>query len=211
MIHPHTQLRWVDDDIGYGVFATAPMPMGTITWAQDPLDVLIDTRKLEPVDPELEGLLEKYTYVIGSGERLLCWDFTRYMNHSCAANTMSPGWPLEIAIRDIAAGEQLTSDYGSLNLERSFDCLCRAAPCRGVVHPDDFEALAEEWDELVARAFPFVPRVQQPLWSWLRDEQAILEAAADPVKIPSILCHRWVEAQSGRKLAAASGMRSYGH
>ena len=38
MIHPDTELRYVNDAIGYGVFATRHIPCGTITWVRDHLD-----------------------------------------------------------------------------------------------------------------------------------------------------------------------------
>jgi hypothetical protein len=37
MIHPWTELRFINDSIGYGVFATQFIPKGTIVWALDDL------------------------------------------------------------------------------------------------------------------------------------------------------------------------------
>ncbi len=188
VLHPHTELRHIDDEVGYGVFATHHIPAGTLTWVEDPLD-----RRLEPDDyADLDGtayeLLEKYTYVDQLGRRVLCWDFTRFMNHSCEANSMGPGlWPLEIAVRDVAPGEELTSDYGALNLERPFDCLCGKAGCRGRVRPDDFDRYARIWDSGIRSAFTrLCPIDSQPLWRWLRDVGMVQRAAEDPSCIPSI-------------------------
>ena len=33
MIHPSTELRFINDEIGYGVVATRFIPKGTIVWA----------------------------------------------------------------------------------------------------------------------------------------------------------------------------------
>lgn len=46
----------------------------------------------------------------------MCWDWGRYMNHSCAPNTLGLGPYADVAVRDIHPGEQLTCEYGMLNL-----------------------------------------------------------------------------------------------
>ncbi len=38
MMHPHSELRFINESIGYGVFATKFIPKGTITWILDELD-----------------------------------------------------------------------------------------------------------------------------------------------------------------------------
>ena len=38
MIHPNTELRFINKEVGYGVVATKPIPAGTITWVLDKLD-----------------------------------------------------------------------------------------------------------------------------------------------------------------------------
>jgi hypothetical protein len=38
MLHPDTQLRYLNAEVGYGVFATAAIPRGTIVWVRDCLD-----------------------------------------------------------------------------------------------------------------------------------------------------------------------------
>jgi len=35
MIHPDTEVRFINDEIGYGVVAKKLIPKGTITWVQD--------------------------------------------------------------------------------------------------------------------------------------------------------------------------------
>ena len=55
-------------------------------------------------------------------------------NLSCDANTRRDGLDV-VATRAIAAGEALTIDYGLLTAldAEPFDCMCRAATCRGRV------------------------------------------------------------------------------
>ena len=38
MLHPHTELRFVNADIGHGIFATRFIPKGTAIWVQDNFD-----------------------------------------------------------------------------------------------------------------------------------------------------------------------------
>lgn len=196
MLHPDTELRLRDKQIGYGVFATAPIPKGTITWALDPLDQILTAERVEQFDDEFAELVVKYSYVNGRGERVLCWDFARFMNHSCDANTFSPGLQFEIAVRDIECDEELTSDYGSLNIEREFRCICRSRRCRGVVRDEDFERLARRWDLQLSSAAACMRDVRQPLFKWLHAEPGIAALFAHPDRLPSILAHRWRAAAS---------------
>ena len=189
MIHPDSELRFVSPAIGYGLFATRPIPRGSITWVGDPLDQIISAEKLKTLPESLAGLAHRYSYVNGRGERILCWDHGRFVNHSCAATCLSPGFDFEIAVRDIAAGEEITDDYGTLNLDEPFRCLCGAPWCRGQVLPDDPVRHAVEWDLRLAGAFPEIARVAQPLWDLVAEKEAVQEVLAGKLKLPSVLTH----------------------
>jgi hypothetical protein len=69
--------------------------------------------------------------------------------------------------------------------------MCASKQCRGIIQPEDFEALMDEWDERVRDAFGQIADVQQPLWKWIRDHRTIAECIANPDRIPSISWHRW--------------------
>ena len=97
----------------------------------DPLDQIISAERLAGMPEILRNLTFKYSYLNGRSERILCWDHGRFVNHSCAATCLSPGFDFEIALRDIARGEEITDDYGTLNVEEGFACLCGAPNCRG--------------------------------------------------------------------------------
>lgn len=189
MLHPHTELRHINDEIGYGVFATRPIPMGTITWVLDPLDRVLDLDN-DPQFRNYPATLERYTFVNSDGHYVLCWDLARFVNHNCEANCLSPGFDFEIAIRDIAAGEQMTNDYGSLNLEKPMQCRCDSQKCRGITRPEDFEQLAPDWDRLLKRAFPHINGVDQPLWTWVKERDEVERCLQDAGLMPSILRHR---------------------
>ena len=191
MLHPDTEIRRVSRTVGYGVFATAAIPKGTITWALDPLDQILTPQRVATLGPKFTKLIEKYAYINRNGNHVLCWDLARFMNHSCDANTMGPGFEFEIATRDIEKGEELTSDYRSFNLERSFNCACGCKSCRRLVDPEDFAGLVPDWDAQVRDAFPEIARVKQPLWRLVREKGAVRMALGDPGRIPSVGAHHW--------------------
>jgi hypothetical protein len=193
MIHPDTELRPTDDDeIGLGVFATRPIPRGAVIWALDELDQHFPPERVKQLGARYARLLERFAYLSAGGEWILCWDLARWVNHSCEPNTLSCGWEFDIAVRDIGEGEEITNDYGALNLERSFSCRCARPACRRVVRPTDFEKLADGWDGAFREAFAEVARVPQPLWKWVAPRRAVQNALRDPSRVPSVRRHRWL-------------------
>jgi uncharacterized protein len=185
MLHPHTELRHVNDTIGYGVFATRLIPKGTITWVRDDLDQTFQPQEISGFTKEYQDILEKYTFVDRSGSAVLCWDLARYINHSCDANCLGAGYEFEVAIRDIHAGEELTDDYGTLNLRELFTCLCGHHRCRSVIRPDDLTRLWEHWDAKLRSSFPLIKTHPQPLLTFLRNRDEVEEALLHPAKMRS--------------------------
>lgn len=188
MLHPHTELRYLGPEIGSGVFATARLPKGTITWVQDPLDQVIDLAA-EPRYRDYPPVLERYSFRNSHGHYVLCWDYARFVNHHCEANCLSPGLDFEIAIRDIEAGEELTNDYGSLNLEFIMECQCGSPRCRQKTAPEDFSSLADQWDRSLSNAFGSIERVAQPLWPYLENPELVKECLEGKRPVPSIRNH----------------------
>ena len=187
MMHPATELRLVDPRIGQGVFATERIPKGTVVWVRDDFDIVFTPERAAAFEEPYRSILDKYSYLDGRNEVLLCWDHGRYVNHSCAANCLSAGWAdFEVAVRDILPGEQVTDDYGTLNVEGGFDCLCGAARCRKRVLEDDLLRLSEEWDRIVLPAIRLMGEVPQPLWNVLRPRADVERALRGEIAIPSI-------------------------
>lgn len=185
MLHPSTELRFINSLIGYGVFALRPIPKGTITWARDELDQTFSPARLARFSAFHRALLDRYSFVDKHGDYVLCWDHARYINHSCEAACLSPGYGFEIAVRDIAAGEELTDDYGSLNLDGPFTCHCGLPTCRKEILPDDLLKHGDRWDASIAAAFPLLPRVEQPLWDLVPEKDEIAQVLAGKTPIAS--------------------------
>lgn len=169
MIHPHTELRYINDAIGVGVFTTRPIPRGTVVWVRDPLDRELRPHELDRLPPALLERASKYCYRNSHGHHFLCWDHTRYVNHSFTPNCITTPYQLEVAVRDIAENEQLTNDYGTLNITEPFEAFDEGHH-RIVVYPDDLEKYHAEWDARLAEAFPHVGRVDQPLRFLIDDD-----------------------------------------
>jgi SET domain-containing protein len=167
MIHPDTELRFINDVIGYGVVATKFIPKGTITWALDKLDRIFTPGEVKNMDPIYQQVLEKYTYRNQEGNHILCWDNARFVNHSFNSNCLTTAYEFEIAVRDIYPGEELTDDYGYLNIEEPFEVLPEKGTNRTVVYPDDLLRCYQDWDEKLVGAFPDLLKVAQPLFGIL--------------------------------------------
>ena len=189
MVHPDTELRFVSPEIGWGVFATRRIPRGTIIWALDALDQRFTPVEIAALPPYARAQIDKYSYVDSRGDHILCWDHARFFNHSCAANCLSVGYDFELAVRDIAAGEELTDDYGTLNPAEPFPCRCGKAACRGHVQPDDHARIGDKWNKLARDAFFLIRSVPQPLWDVVSERPVVEAALNDPNRLRSIHHH----------------------
>ena len=170
MIHPHTELRFISDKIGHGVVATKFIPKGTITWALDKLDRIFTPKQVSEMGPMYRDTMEKYSYRNPDGNHVFCWDNARFVNHSSNSNCITTAYDFEIAVRDIQPGEELTDDYGYLNLDEPFEVLPEPGSDRNVIYPDDLLRFYPIWDEKLLSAFPELLRVEQPLFEILSKE-----------------------------------------
>lgn len=162
MMHPDTKIEFISDEIGYGVVAEKFIPKGTITWVQDELDQIFSPQQFEDLNTISKEMMDKYSFRNSKGNFILCWDLSKYVNHSFNANCLSTAYDFEIAVRDIFPGEQLTDDYGYLNVTEPFRAKDEGTE-RKVVYPDDLLKYHPEWDEKIEEAFTFLKSVQQPL------------------------------------------------
>lgn len=169
MIHPNTEIRFISDKIGHGVVATAFIPAGTITWVLDDLDQEFTPEQFQQMDPLYQNILDTYCYRNKAGNMVLCWDHGRYVNHSFKANCLSTAYDFEVAVRDIYPGEQLTDDYGYLNVSEPFTGIDEGTE-RKTVYPDDLLKYHDDWDGKVEQVFDKIPGLPQPLRSLISDE-----------------------------------------
>ena len=187
MIHPHTELRFINATIGHGVVATKLIPAGTITWVLDKLDREFTPEEVSKMENIYRDILDTYTYRNNKGNFVLCWDHGRYVNHSFNSNCLTTAYDFEIAIRDIHPGEQLTDDYGYLNISQPFEAEDEGSD-RKVVYPDDLLKYYKIWDKELLTVFSKIPNLDQPLKSLLSEKlwQKVQHIAAGKRRMDSI-------------------------
>lgn len=203
MIHPNVVLGAAEPVIGMGVFATTQIPRGTIVYIKDPLELEIGPDDPVLQNPHIRDSIEKYSYLDSKGNYIISWDIGKFVNHSCNSNTMSTGYGFEIAIRDIECGEQITDEYGLLNISRSFQCACGANNCRGVVTENDLDRFSSRWDGLVLAALHEVNKVEQPLLVLLDPEtkKGLEQFLVTGMKYQSVSCLKYDPCQKLRPRA----------
>lgn len=163
MIHPHTEVRFINEKIGYGVVATQFIPRGTITWALDKFDRIFTPQQVLQMEAVYQEVIYKYTYRNAAGNHILCWDNARFVNHSSNSNCVTTAYEFELAIRDIYPGEELTDDYGYLNIEAPFEVVPEEGIDRTTVYPDDLIRFHNDWDAKLLNSIVQVNDVNQPL------------------------------------------------
>ncbi len=188
MIHPKTELKLISKEIGYGVVAREFIPAGTITWALDELDREFTPAQFEKMNPLYQNILDTYCYRNNKGNLVLCWDYGRYVNHSFKSNCLSTAYDFEIAIRDIYPGEELTDDYGYLNVSEPFRGVEEGTE-RKTVYPDDLLNFHEMWDKQLLKNFSAIIKVEQPLKQLIsaKTREEITQIAEGKKEMDSIL------------------------
>ena len=198
MIHPKTELKFISNEIGYGVVATEFIPAGTITWALDKLDREFSPLDFQALDSIYQSILDYYSFRNCHGNFVLCWDNGRYVNHSFNSNCLTTAYDFEIAIRDIHPGEQLTDDYGYLDIPEPFRGIDEGTK-RKVVYPDDLVKYYKVWDKKLLKVFDTVPKHEQPLRQLIPDEmwEEIVSVSKGQKQMESIL-KNYYPAQNGK-------------
>ncbi|MBA2125390.1 SET domain-containing protein-lysine N-methyltransferase [Hyphomicrobium methylovorum] len=82
-----------------------------------------------------------------------------YVNHSCSPNAGLSGQIALVAMRDIAAGEEITYDYAMSDGSPydEFACSCGSPHCRGHVSGDDWRRF-ELWQRYAGYFSPYLQR-----------------------------------------------------
>jgi hypothetical protein len=185
MIHPDTELRFISAEIGYGVFATRPIPCGTLIWTQCHFDRVITRDEAAALPAQYQEVLGKYAYIDLAANYVLCWDAGRYVNHSCDPAMLGVDSGFEIAVRDLAPGDELTCEYGSLNLTSTLHCRCKSRLCRGTISAADTRDHWPAWDARVATALRDAGNVPQPLLAFALQPELFTSCASGLRQPPS--------------------------
>lgn len=105
---------------GVGVFAAAPIAKGARIWLLDEsFDRVLGGPEIDRLGEPQRAFVERYGYphTAKPGLTILELDNGRFMNHSVTPNTDFRDPEFGFAIRDIAAGEEITCDYAQFCAE----------------------------------------------------------------------------------------------
>jgi SET domain-containing protein len=109
---------------GFGLFARQHIHAGTVVWNFDPrVDLLVETTHVEKLSPAFKEYFEKYSYLDSRVRKyVICGDDSRFVNHSYTPNlvgiyTVGREYGIDIAVREIKRGEELTSDYSTFDAD----------------------------------------------------------------------------------------------
>lgn len=140
------RLTWAHPDLvvkesaiaGQGLYATKPIAQGTVVGQLSGRRVSTEELRDLMGDPPVD------TITIGDDEHLVLSNDPRpviaYGNHSCDPNLWWIDAVTLAARRNIAAGDEVTSDYGtSTGVDFEIRCDCGSPLCRGVVTGDDWK------------------------------------------------------------------------
>ncbi len=103
---------------GVGVFAAEAIKRGRLIWHLEPsFDRLIHRSFLESAPSHLREFFTRYAYPLHSDPDMLVFevDNGRFMNHQDLPNTEYKEIVRGYALRDIAAGEELTCNYAEFD------------------------------------------------------------------------------------------------
>lgn len=162
MMHPHTRVQPISTQIGVGVVTTRPIPAATCVYQTDALDLRLAPDDPRLADPVLAQHIETYSYLDPDATRVVCWDIGKYVNHACTPNTLTTGYGFQIALRDLAEGEEITDDYG-IYTDAFGPLICNEPTCRGHIYSSDFRKLVPGWDAQIKPALKTFFDVDQPL------------------------------------------------
>jgi hypothetical protein len=169
MIHPKTELKFISDEVGYGVVATEFIPAGTITWVLDKFDREFTPIEVQKMAPFYKNIIDVYSFRNNKGNFILCWDIGRFVNHSFNSNCLTTAYDFEIAVRDIHPGEQVTDDYGYLNISEPFKGIDEGTE-RKIVYPNDLVTYHKEWDARISNVFGNIINLEQPIGVLIEDK-----------------------------------------
>lgn len=100
---------------GTGVFASQPVAAGTVIWRYAPvIDLFFSFEAFMALPSARRNAMGKHAYparVHGAAGVMYSRDNDRFTNHSFTPNTGEASDGTVVALRDIAAGEEITANY----------------------------------------------------------------------------------------------------
>ncbi len=151
----------------YGLFATRALAPGEVAVRYEATPhVLVSRAHAEAAwDARHLDWFRRYAWPL-TDDVYVVWsedpEAWRPINHACDPSAWLEGLDL-VARRAIAAGEEITADYGTFmgDLMPDFDCACGAATCRGTIRGSD-------------HLEPFLERYGSHVSGWVRERRQLV-------------------------------------
>lgn len=166
---------------GKGYFADQFIPLGTIVYCYSSKDTKVSKKQFDLLPKDKRDHLVEFAVEDEFGN----WVETEtgpFTNHSCTPNIMPiyiQGHYLDIAIKDISIGEEITLDYGFFYSSEKWEmaCNCRTKDCRKVVgFGINIGCKAEEkYYKKVSYAVTKIADVNQPIFD-MKDKDIVVVA-----------------------------------
>jgi len=122
---------------------TEPIRAGDLVWELD--EPMYSWSEVQSWSKERREAYDWYGFQCGEDLYSLPEGLSREMNHSCDPNTWWDGSTRLVARHDIEAGEEITYDYTTceVDIEEEMECHCGSKLCRGTITNRDY--LDPEW------------------------------------------------------------------
>ena len=137
MLHPDIVIKHGSIS-GKGLFAKKKIPKGTIVYKIKNDIRIYSKSQYKKFSKRYRKFLEKFSNEENSGTIVRHIDGAQYGNHSCQPNCceLSSGHAyMDIALRDIEKGEELTWEYATLipSRKKPMKCKCGSKNCRKTI------------------------------------------------------------------------------
>lgn len=180
---PKLTVREIPEKGGYGVFAQEPLTAGEIAmvWGGR----VVSLAELENVPEESRRQIvqiEEDLFSMSVGEP----EPSDFINHSCNANVGVNGNIILVAMRDIAAGEEVCFDYAMTDGSPydEFECTCGAPDCRGWITGNDWKN-PELWQRYAGFFSQYLRRRIERLQKGLSDAATLGVQVPEAVFMPA--------------------------
>ena len=145
MLHSAIVVRRKGAIHGNGLFTAQLIRKGALIWELD--EPTFTWKEIKAWPEEQLWAFDWYGFQCGVDRYSLPEGISREMNHCCDPNTWWAGSNSLVARRDIHAGEEVTYDYSTCEIDLFFEmeCHCGTPRCRGKISNRDY--LDSSWQE----------------------------------------------------------------
>jgi hypothetical protein len=153
---------------GNGVIALRDIPVGTVIWGPcEQCRTWTEDEQAE-IPPAVVNWLDEFGYRLADRSLILPCRGACLMNHSCEANVLDYGLAVGVAVRDIAAGDEMTCDYRTFRYDGpwEFACACGSPRCLGMIRsrPGEYPSeLVAHWQQQLTLALPAAKMAEQEI------------------------------------------------